>query len=336
MEIEDFKCLFATSGFTVGQETTDRETCENWDDSMSNARGFLIAHCGMKDLTSQINLKEATEFPVFISGFANIYRAQMHTGPQVAIKAYRKLRELSALTSGWRIICNAHKWSKCRHHYINEVLGFTMFHDDIGLVSYWSTYGAVPDYLQETPNADRLHLCTQICEGVSYLHQVGIVHGDIKGFNVLVMEDGNAKLIDFDDAVLEDHSSGFTIKEGVPGISIRWAAPELLMDLEGDSDDDQEDDLNNPVKKTRASDVYALGMTILEVTSGKLPWGNSTDSAIMRKICQGKIPDRPKEILEKGGENLWKLLIECWCPDPEGRPNAGTVLDVAVERTRVN
>jgi serine/threonine protein kinase len=127
----------------------------------------------------------------------------------------------------------------------------------------------------------------QVISALSYLHNLEphIVHGDIKAANILINPKGEASLTDFGfSCVLEQ--SGFTTKTGSSG-SMRWMAPELLI-----ASDDEENEraipsppavvpkswrwkayeLIAPCKDeafvprvTLASDVWAFGMTVMEV-----------------------------------------------------------------------
>ncbi|CAE6414014.1 unnamed protein product [Rhizoctonia solani] len=93
--------------------------------------------------------------------------------------------------------------------------------------------------------------------------------------------------------------------------SVRWAAPELLSE--------------NPVK-TKQSDLYALGMTILEVMTGTIPYPECTwDFNVMMKVSQGILPTRPASHIQDDqyGNQLWDLLVSCWGRNPDARPSAG-------------
>ncbi|KAF8595317.1 kinase-like protein, partial [Ceratobasidium sp. AG-I] len=100
-------------------------------------------------------------------------------------------------------------------------------------------------YIKKTPAADRCLLSIQIAEGLVYLHSSATIHGDLKGLNVLIDGKGTAKLTDFGNVLLEHYSLQFTTTTTKSSHSIRWTAPELLLD-EG--------------TYSMEADVYALGM----------------------------------------------------------------------------
>ena len=79
---------------------------------------------------------------------------------------------------------------------------------------------------------------------------------------------------------------------------------------------------------TEKSDCYALGMTILEILSGRLPFHYYKDITVMQKILDGDRPERPT-----GPErvwftdDLWEMLGLCWSPRPNDRPAIEVVLE---------
>ncbi|CAE6353278.1 unnamed protein product [Rhizoctonia solani] len=121
------------------------------------------------------------------------------------------------------------------------------FQDQIAMVSPWMKYGDLRGYLKQNPEADRCQLSYEICDGLVYLHNMNIVHGDLKGANVLVSESGNAMLSDFGNSLIEGKTVGFTATTRSTAYSSRWAAPEILEGA--------------PV--SYQADIFALGMTLL-------------------------------------------------------------------------
>ncbi|RLN37307.1 hypothetical protein BBJ28_00024185 [Nothophytophthora sp. Chile5] len=80
-------------------------------------------------------------------------------------------------------------------------------------------------------------------------------------------------------------------------------------------------------RPTFASDIYSFGMCIIEVLTGKFPWGNSIpDEAVRHKVTKEKlIPARPEEF----SDPEWDLVTRMCSFDPELRINAGAVVNWA-------
>ena len=79
---------------------------------------------------------------------------------------------------------------------------------------------------------------------------------------------------------------------------------------------------------TKQSDCYALGMVILEVLSGQIPFnGDSNNFIVMQKVLDGKHPGRPRgaEAVWFTGD-LWGMLEQCWSWQKKDRPTAEDVL----------
>ena len=77
-------------------------------------------------------------------------------------------------------------------------------------------------------------------------------------------------------------------------------------------------------RPTKESDCYALGMVILEVLSGQVPFEGDNDFVVVRKIIDGERPKRPEEAWFT--DDMWGLLECCWASKPRGRPGLEVVL----------
>ncbi|CUA71091.1 Tyrosine-protein kinase SPK-1 [Girardia tigrina] [Rhizoctonia solani] len=161
----------------------------------------------------------------------------------------------------------------------------------------------------------RLSQSVQICEGLSYLHQIGIVHGDLRASNILVSHDGAPLLFDFGNSWLANQTMNFTrTGRGLP-MSLRWAAPELIEE-------------SNP--QNEKSDVYALGMTLYEVMTSQLPYYGKSDVLVILLVVQKREPPERPESIPDGHETmdkLWELLLRCWSFEPMTRPSAVEVAE---------
>jgi len=172
---------------------------------------------------------------------------------------------------------------------------------------------------------NRLRLLVGALAGLDYLHEHNIVHGDLKGVNILVDSERRARLADFGLAAVVDESTNRTTATGgeFRGTT-RWMAPELLLPEVFGFTGKFEKQL--PSKDT---DIYAIGMTILEVLTGSVPFAdiNRNETVILR-VIEGGRPGRPTSGLS---DVLWELLVETWAvqnaEEPQGRPPACTILD---------
>ncbi|CAE6438097.1 unnamed protein product [Rhizoctonia solani] len=210
----------------------------------------LVKH-GIKDLSERLNQSTFEDHPLVTGGSSDIYRGQLTSGTEVAVKVLRFSAQRFSETS--ENIQDAarelHTWSKCKHPNVLPLYGLVTFRNRIGMVSPWMSEGTMPRYLKAKPEANRHNLCIRMCEGLSYLHDNGIVHGDLKGANVLISGDGTPVLTDFGNSTLKDQTLKFTQAAGEDALTVRWSAPEFIKD-------------SGVSQRTKASDIYALGMTI--------------------------------------------------------------------------
>ncbi|KAG8713221.1 hypothetical protein FRC09_018962 [Ceratobasidium sp. 395] len=306
----------------------------------------LTAH-GCRNLTHNLDSSSLSTEPVSHSGFSNVYLERLLNGTWVAIKVLRvpldhddEAGKLPKATAR-----ELYAWSKCQHPNVLPLLGLVVFKGQIRMVSRWVGNGSLPFYLEKHPGTDRCDMSTQICDGVAYLHDIGVIHGDLKGSNVLVSEQDIPMITDFGNAVLEQGTLQFTETTKQSGFTPRWTAPEIL---------------NDEVTQSREADVYALGMTILWLESYRIttydlvkrvsPLPHCYESSPIHLISKvpalikvvvfdKKLPKRPEERIPSNtarGDALWLLLVSCWEYEPEKRPAARNVAEMVNNVARGN
>ncbi|EUC58968.1 tyrosine kinase catalytic domain protein [Rhizoctonia solani AG-3 Rhs1AP] len=204
------------------------------------------------------------------------------------------------------------------HRNIHKLMGVIVFKDQyLGMVSEWMENGHLHKYLQFHPDVDRCQLCIDVASGLEYMHSQSTVHGDLKAMNVLVSSDGVAMLSDFDFSVMSEASSLlFTESSNSRSGSIRWVAPEMLAE--------------ETPKRTKESDVYALGMVCIEIFTGEVPYSQCRmDFTVITTVTRVTLPTRPTDRLkdDEQGNLVWELLLRCWSRDVSERPSAGQVVE---------
>eukprot|EP01062_Namystynia_karyoxenos_P058728 TRINITY_DN50210_c0_g1_i1.p1 TRINITY_DN50210_c0_g1~~TRINITY_DN50210_c0_g1_i1.p1 ORF type:complete len:800 (+),score=226.43 TRINITY_DN50210_c0_g1_i1:89-2401(+) len=167
-------------------------------------------------------------------------------------------------------------------------------------------YGALPDEVAKC-------YTLQLVEAVCYLHGNDILHRDLKGANVLVTCEGALKVADFGGAqgTLEEAEGKAEQKLcGTPN----WMAPEVLRE-EGHS---------------KASDVWSLGCTTMEMLTAKAPWHGVAPRVmdVLQLIAgAGPVTDAARSCVKRGGgsEAAAAFVARCCEKDPGRRPSSASL-----------
>ncbi len=162
------------------------------------------------------------------------------------------------------------------------------------------------------PPALACTLASQVAAGLAAAHAAGVVHRDLKPENVLLAygpdEVPVARVSDFGLAKVLHGTSVTRLTQaiGTPG----YMAPEL----------------GSPGPRTGAIDVYALGVMLYELLSGRRPFDGDHPLAVLRAHAE-EAPARPAGL----PNDLWDLLSACMAKDPNERPAAVPLADRLTE-----
>ena len=147
--------------------------------------------------------------------------------------------------------------------------------------------------------AEKLNVIIQACEGLAYAHQRHIIHRDVKPGNIVVLNDGGVKIVDFGIAQLGNER--FTRTGQVVG-SLYYMSPEQIQDADVDS----------------RSDIYSIGVVLFEFLSGSLPFQGKDPTSTLAKILNDPPPSLAKFVALYPSE-LDEVLRRALCRDRNER-----------------
>eukprot|EP00936_MAST-01D_sp_MAST-1D-sp1_P001983 g1983.t1 len=194
---------------------------------------------------------------------------------------------------------------QCSHSCIVSYYGQYVTAREIWIEMEYCSAGSVTDLIQATqqPLPEKLiaAICSFVLEGLQYLHNTEIIHRDVKAGNILLTEDGMAKLADF--GVSAQVTSTMSKRMTVIGTPF-WMAPEVIQETRYDG----------------KADVWSTGITAIEMAQREPP---HADIHPMRAIFM--IPSKPSPVLEehdKWTESFHEFLRRCLVKKPDGRATA--------------
>ncbi|KAJ7066561.1 kinase-like domain-containing protein [Mycena amicta] len=196
--------------------------------------------------------KEAT----FGGTFGDIYRAS-YEGRDVALKRIRVFqRDQGRHRIRQRFCREALLWQRLKHPFVLPFTGINAesFPSFLCMVSPWMRHGTINNHLAQNGNANVELRLFEIAQGLAYLHSQDIIHGDLRGSNILVDDGWHVRLADFGLAVFSDAT--IATQTSHRGGSVRWMSPELHFPQSCGLETFQ---------RTFASDVYSFALLCIEV-----------------------------------------------------------------------
>ncbi|KAJ3560197.1 hypothetical protein NP233_g10996 [Leucocoprinus birnbaumii] len=232
-----------------------------------------------------------------MGGSCDIYIARCPSGHNLCLKALR-IQQKSDIPN---IFKETVLWGSLRHPNVTPFYGVflldeTRAYGRICLVSPWMENGNIKAYLEKKPQSDRKLLIHDVASGLQYLHSESIVHGDLKGVNVLVSALGRACIADFGLSKVKTDNTFSWITTTIPaGRTFGWLSPELLGD---------------DATPTHKSDIWAFWMCLLRAQVGD---------------------DKDLGPLDRVNPAMWELIYWCWEFEPSNRPTCANILSKLME-----
>lgn len=213
-------------------------------------------------------------------------------------------------------------WRKLSHPNILKLFGAygDMEKGPLATVSEWVAGGNIVEYIKHN-SVNRLELLHGAAQGLKYLHDEGIVHGDPTGQNILVTNDAppRACLSGFACmTIIPDSGEPIPFDVQLGHGTVEFKSPERF--------NPQRFDTQYPLV-TREADIYAFAMTIYQVLTGEVPFNDLQEVEVIESVVNGLRPAKPQDASSIGFfDSLWDFIQLCWDGDRTRRPTAAEVV----------
>ncbi|XP_041951610.1 serine/threonine-protein kinase PAK 5 [Alosa sapidissima] len=198
---------------------------------------------------------------------------ERHTGKQVAVKKMdlRKQQRRELLFNEVVIMRDYH------HENVVDMYNSYLVGDELWVVMEFLEGGALTDIVTHTRmNEEQIAtVCVSVLRALSYLHNQGVIHRDIKSDSILLTSDGRIKLSDF--GFCAQVSKEVPKRKSLVGTPY-WMAPEVISRLPYGTE----------------VDIWSLGIMVIEMVDGEPPYFNEPPLQAMRRI-RDNLPPRLKE-----------------------------------------
>ncbi|KAK1227026.1 Rho guanine nucleotide exchange factor [Marasmius sp. AFHP31] len=261
------------------------------------------------------NVTKLGEYPVASGGFGDVWKGAIGESQHVCLKIVKLYLGSDVEKLSKEYLREAIVWRQMKHPNLLPFLGIYRIEQtqQLCLISPWMDKGNLIQFVKTTPREDVDHfaLVYDIASGLRHLHDLRVVHGDLKGVNVLITPDGRACIGDFGLSRVAVSMRLTTSTSAGPMGTARWLAPELLTVGEA---------------TTKESDIYAYGCVCYEVFTGLQPFSEiSQDAAVVLQVILGSRPKRPTNAPELT-DAMWAIMKSCWNAEPNARPSAEKIV----------
>ncbi len=177
-----------------------------------------------------------------------------------------------------------------------------------------------PDEEPAQPLPRLLKLFSRVCLTVAYAHDSGIIHRDLKPANILLGAYGEVYVVDwglailYDEEIAADYQTPETTRDGEMAGTPFYMSPEQIR---GENSD-----------LRPASDIFALGVILYRILTGRFPFQADSVTALLLKVETEQPPD-PREVVDgrKVPDPLAEATLQAMAHDPDERMGARELAD---------
>jgi hypothetical protein len=159
------------------------------------------------------------------------------------------------------------------------------------------------------PSDKGIEIARKLCAGLAAAHEKGVLHRDLKPGNVMLDARGQVLLTDFGLAGLADQIEGAEVRNGTPA----YMAPEQLSGKE----------------VTARSDIYALGLVLYEIFTGRRPFEASSLAELVRAQTS-TTPTSLTSLVRDLDPAVERVILRCLDPEPSRRPSSALAVAAAL------
>ena len=239
-------------------------------------------------------------------GYGCVYHGDKICGGQdVAIKVIKLASPSSSHALSRRLVTELQFMKKYPHPSIAQYIESYLLENELWVIMEYIDGHSVGDlaYVRRFSTKQMATVCKAVLKVLVFLHSNRIMHRDIKGNNILISKRGDIKIIDLGLATIEE--KGIYSKVGTTS----YMAPEVVTGEQYNC----------------SIDIWALGMTLVEMIIGKPPYDEEKDRSKRFTLIAKNV--RPVIAGEDHlNANLKDFLNRCLEPDPQKRPSASELL----------
>ncbi|MEZ0227718.1 MAG: serine/threonine-protein kinase, partial [Planctomycetota bacterium] len=202
-----------------------------------------------------------------------------------------------------RFVREAEVLARLGHPNIIRLLNFYNLPQGCFIVMEYAEGETLEDKLQKgglIPPAIAVPCFVQVLHALDYAHRLGVIHRDLKPSNIMLATGGIAKLLDFGTAKLADAPK--LTQQGMTLGTIIYMSKEQLLGKPLDA----------------RSDVYSLGVTLYETTTGQLPFYDEEEKKLVLKIAKTE-PIPPSQHYPPMQKELERIILKALAKEPDQR-----------------
>lgn len=238
-------------------------------------------------------------------GMSNIYRAyDLLAGKDVALKIPDKSM-IGDPAQYERFQRELEVMRTLNHPAIQRGLGSGQYNNTPFLVTEIVSGESMREYVRRAsplPPEAAVSLIRKIADGLAHCHENEIIHRDLKPENILITTSGQPVIIDFGLALTKgSHRITYANLSSTAGTP-EYMAPEQIEGRRGD----------------RRTDVYALGVMLFELLTGRTPFSGDNPLAVMSAHLHASVPRLDREV-QGVGAPLAAVVVRCLQREPGSR-----------------